>query len=132
LDLARIFKAELHFLYVEINREFLTEVDTQKKIKEIISRFDLEDHDVEVYFAPTEEDGINDYIYDTDPDLVAMCTHGRTGLAHFLVGSIAENVSAYADVPVLTYNIKKRLLAKSGKPITREKIVWSQKSWEKA
>lgn len=35
-------------------------------------------------------------------DLVAMGTHGRTGLAHLLVGSVTERVVRMSKVPVLT------------------------------
>jgi universal stress protein A len=33
--------------------------------------------------------------------LIVMSTHGRTGLRHVLVGSVAENVVRYAPCPVL-------------------------------
>jgi universal stress protein A len=35
-------------------------------------------------------------------DLIVMGTHGRTGLAHLLMGSVAENVVRHAPCPVLT------------------------------
>jgi nucleotide-binding universal stress UspA family protein len=35
-------------------------------------------------------------------DLVVMGTHGRTGLAHALFGSVAEHVVRHAAVPVFT------------------------------
>jgi universal stress protein A len=35
-------------------------------------------------------------------DLIAMGTHGRTGLQHLLLGSIAEKVVRMAHTPVLT------------------------------
>ena len=35
-------------------------------------------------------------------DLVIIGTHGRTGLAHLLLGSVAERVVRTCDVPVLT------------------------------
>ena len=35
-------------------------------------------------------------------DLVVMGTHGRTGLSHLLVGSVAERVVRTSLVPVLT------------------------------
>lgn len=34
-------------------------------------------------------------------DLIVMGTHGRTGLAHLLVGSVAEAVVRHARLPVL-------------------------------
>jgi nucleotide-binding universal stress UspA family protein len=35
-------------------------------------------------------------------DLVVMGTHGRSGLARFVLGSVAERVVASAPCPVLT------------------------------
>lgn len=35
-------------------------------------------------------------------DLIVMGTHGRTGLAHVLIGSVAEKVVHHAHCPVLT------------------------------
>jgi nucleotide-binding universal stress UspA family protein len=37
-----------------------------------------------------------------DVDLIIMGTHGRTGLAHLLLGSVAEKVVRKAPCPVLT------------------------------
>jgi nucleotide-binding universal stress UspA family protein len=36
-----------------------------------------------------------------DVDLIVICTHGRTGLGHLLIGSVAEHVVRYAHCPVL-------------------------------
>jgi nucleotide-binding universal stress UspA family protein len=35
-------------------------------------------------------------------DLIVLATHGRTGLKHVLMGSVAENVVRRASCPVLT------------------------------
>ena len=37
-----------------------------------------------------------------DVDLIVMSTHGRTGLPHLLLGSVAEKVVRHAPCPVLT------------------------------
>jgi nucleotide-binding universal stress UspA family protein len=43
-----------------------------------------------------------DVITEEKCDLVVMGTHGRTGLAHALLGSVAEKVVRLSPVPVLT------------------------------
>ena len=40
-------------------------------------------------------------------DLIVMATHGRTGLQHVLLGSVAEKVVRHAPCPVLTIRYKK-------------------------
>ncbi|MDQ2622867.1 MAG: universal stress protein, partial [Actinomycetota bacterium] len=37
-----------------------------------------------------------------DVELVVVATHGRTGLAHVLLGSVAERIVREAPCPVLT------------------------------
>lgn len=44
---------------------------------------------------------ICDYVRDEDIDLVVMSTHGRTGLARFLFGSVASKVMEGIKVPAL-------------------------------
>ena len=40
-------------------------------------------------------------------DMIVMSTHGRTGLVHALIGSVAEKVVRLAGCPVLTVRPKK-------------------------
>ena len=42
------------------------------------------------------------YASESAVDLIVLGTHGRTGLAHLLMGSVAENVVRHAHCPVLT------------------------------
>ncbi|MEZ4282325.1 MAG: universal stress protein [Myxococcota bacterium] len=43
-----------------------------------------------------------DFIHEIGADLLVMGTHGRTGLAHLLMGSVAERTLRRAPCPVLT------------------------------
>lgn len=45
---------------------------------------------------------ILDYAAHQKIDLIVLTTHGRTGLKHLLMGSVAENVVRSATCPVLT------------------------------
>lgn len=46
-------------------------------------------------------DSILDYAEKSGADLIAMTTHGRTGPARWLMGSVAERVVRAAKIPVL-------------------------------
>lgn len=46
------------------------------------------------------------------PDLIVMGTHGRTGLAHFLNGSVAETVVRHARLPVLIVHEQRQKVAR--------------------
>ncbi|MFW5925137.1 MAG: universal stress protein [Myxococcota bacterium] len=50
--------------------------------------------------------GICDYAAEHDVDLIIISTHGRTGLPHMLIGSVAERVVRHAPCPVLTLRSK--------------------------
>ena len=45
---------------------------------------------------------IMDFVKSKKNDIIVMGTHGRTGLAHLLMGSIAERVVRYSHIPVVT------------------------------
>ncbi|WP_416838203.1 universal stress protein [Haloferax sp. DFSO52] len=45
---------------------------------------------------------IVDHANDADIDVVVMATHGRTGLDHYLIGSVTERVVRQSSAPVLT------------------------------
>lgn len=49
---------------------------------------------------------IEQYIATQNVNLVAMATHGRTGLERILRGSVAEHVLHHIDVPVLLFHPK--------------------------
>jgi nucleotide-binding universal stress UspA family protein len=36
-----------------------------------------------------------------DADLIVMCSHGRTGVVHVIMGSVAEKIARHSTVPVL-------------------------------
>jgi len=47
-------------------------------------------------------DAITAYAKQAEIDLIVMGTHGRNGISHLLVGSVAERVVRTASCPVLT------------------------------
>jgi nucleotide-binding universal stress UspA family protein len=51
-------------------------------------------------------EGILRQARETAPDLIVMATHGRTGVSHFFIGSVAERVIRQADRPVLVIRPK--------------------------
>ncbi len=49
---------------------------------------------------------INTYASEQAIDLIVIATHGRTGLSHMLLGSVAERIVREAPCPVLTIRNK--------------------------
>jgi len=79
-------------------------------VKEYMEKFakklGLKNYTINIFNDITEEDGIIYFAESIDADLIAMATHGRTGFAHVLAGSIAEDVVGHAKRPVLTFVVK--------------------------
>lgn len=50
--------------------------------------------------------GICDYAKKEGADMIVLSTHGRSGLSHLLIGSVAEKVVRHAPCPVLTLRSK--------------------------
>ena len=79
---------------VEHSRERLQAVVTA------IDRTRYRAHTETLFGAPAQT--IVDYAMAVGAGLIVMGTHGRTGLAHLLMGSVAEQVVRTAPCPVLT------------------------------
>lgn len=56
---------------------------------------------------------IVDFARDGGFDLIVMGTHGRKGLTHFLMGSVAERVVRLAPCPVMTVKASKSAASSS-------------------
>ncbi|MEE8103921.1 MAG: universal stress protein [Planctomycetota bacterium] len=56
---------------------------------------------VEMADSDSARVGIAELIAKVKPDLVCMATHGRTGIKHVLLGSVAEHTIRTAGVPVI-------------------------------
>ena len=65
------------------------------------------DRKINVHFvcARTVMQGILDFSNAVGADLIAVITHGRTGIAHFMEGSVAEDVTNHATLPIISFRI---------------------------
>ena len=101
--LQEFFKAKVHILYVNTPTNFTADNITMARLKEFARQFSFRNYTLNVYNYPFEETGILQFTKSIKGDLIAMRTHGRKGLAHFLNGSLAEDVVNHADRPIWTF-----------------------------
>ena len=92
---------------MELTSDFVLD-DTAKTAERHLEEF-ARSHDIRSHYGLSlvvrrgnPYDEITTYAKDENVDLIVMATHGRTGLAHVLLGSVAEKVVQHADIPVLT------------------------------
>lgn len=101
-----IFHAEFYFVVVNTPGNFETTRESIARIKMFVQKYRFENIKAEVYNSLSEESGIIEFADDVDADLIAMTTHGRTGLLHLITGSIAEDVVNHSKRPVWTYKTR--------------------------
>jgi universal stress protein A len=75
--------------------------ELQEKLAALLPALGGDAHRADV-IAGTAADGIVEHAREKAIDLIVMGTHGRRGLAHALLGSVAERVLRTAPCPVLT------------------------------
>lgn len=105
--LQNFFKARLHILWINTPTNFTRDTITLKRLNAFAKRFMFKDFTVNVFNDPYEEAGVINFALEIKADMIAMGTHGRKGLAHFMSGSVAEDVVNHVDCPIWTYSIKK-------------------------
>jgi nucleotide-binding universal stress UspA family protein len=73
----------------------------RKQLADVVEKRGNPNLSAEVLVGPTAK-AIVDAANDRHADLIVMGTHGRHGVAHLLLGSVAERVVRTAGCPVLT------------------------------
>jgi nucleotide-binding universal stress UspA family protein len=126
VNLARKYDAELHLFHVIPNLNYFTpyesfltpenlvlieknvEQEVEKDFKKIIKGIDIPVKKIIKTGIVFVE--IIDYIKEENIDLVVLGTHGRSGIEHILIGSVAEKVVRKSPCPVLTIRPKSKAL----------------------
>lgn len=97
----------VHLVRVNTPGNFQRDVVVKKQMQDFAKKQMLKKYTINIFNDLREEEGIIYFADSINADMIAMATHGRTGFAHVLAGSIAEDVVGHSKRPVLTYVIKK-------------------------
>ncbi len=105
LNFTSLFNAKLHLLKINTIHNFETTKDSSDAIRNFINDFDLGDFTLNIYNDLSVETGILNFSKVIDADLILLNTHGRRGLAHLFNGSISEDLTNHAKLPVITFKL---------------------------
>ena len=105
MEFAKIFDSNLFLVMICTPNSFKTTHQAEKTMHDFIADYDLENYSTHIYNDTNIENGIINFANSVDADLIGICTHGRTGLAHFFNGSIGEELVNHAVKPVITFKI---------------------------
>ncbi|WP_281614135.1 universal stress protein [Flammeovirga sp. SubArs3] len=101
-----LYDATIHFVKVITPGNFEATPFSIQQLEEFAEDNKFENYEVHTFNDFSEEEGIRGFAQFIDADMISMSTHGRTGIQHILLGSIAEEVANHAIRPVLTFNKK--------------------------
>lgn len=105
IEFAEIFTAKLSLVMIATPNSFKNTIDSEKKMKQFVKNFDIQNYSLHIFNDTNIENGIINFSKKINADLIGLCTHGRTGLAHFFNGSISEDLVNHATKPVITFKI---------------------------
>lgn len=101
--------AKMHLVYVNLpDNRFKSSTEIEKRVAGFLKAADGNiDKMKNVAYVNdySIEKGILNYSNIIGADLVAVATHGRTGLSHFFEGSISEDIANHSTLPVMTFKI---------------------------
>lgn len=118
-DLAEMMDATIHLIYVlekkppfiakpdnEITNEELMKSIEEKKLSQLQEIVDEIKEDssikiIEILRKGIDYEEIINYSNEVNGDMIVIATHGRTGVFHKILGSVAEKVIRYSKCPVL-------------------------------
>jgi nucleotide-binding universal stress UspA family protein len=101
-NMQQVFDAQFYFVSINTPGNFITSREAQHRLDKFIHRYKFVQVHTEIYNSLSEDAGILEFADDIGADLIAMATHGRTGMLHLLTGSIAEDVVNHSKRPVWT------------------------------
>ncbi len=99
------FNAEFKLVYINTPEQFKTTAELREQYNQFKAELDRDLYDIEIYNDHNVERGILNFAKEQQADLIGIGTHGRKGLAHFLNGSLSEDLVNHAKRPVLTFRI---------------------------
>ncbi len=112
LDASELFKVlntNVHLVYVNLpNDRFRSSSEIEKQAANFfkMAEGNLENMKNITYVSDYSiEKGILNFANLIGADLIAVTTHGRTGLSHFFEGSISEDIANHSTLPVMTFKI---------------------------
>ncbi len=105
-DFTQSVAAKVNLLYINTPVNFETSVKSKQKLEKYQQAYPELIDDFEIFNHYTEDEGIIEYMKESQADLLAIATHGRSGWTRLFTGSITESIVANGNFPVLSISLK--------------------------
>lgn len=102
----QLYNSNVHLVRINTPGDFQRDFVVKDYMNRFAKKLGLKNYTISVYNDLNVEEGVIRFADTLNADLIAMATHGRTGFAHVIAGSVAEEVVGHAKRPVLTFVVK--------------------------
>jgi len=112
VDLVHVFQRPVYVVpemgyYVDANVEGPVKENLRRQLQTLALRHSAQGVElVTELLEGVPYQAVVDHAEAIGADMIVMATHGRTGLTHFLLGSVAEKVVRSSPIPVCTVRVK--------------------------
>ncbi|WP_428740906.1 universal stress protein [Tenacibaculum sp.] len=105
LEFARNFDSTIHLLKINTPQKFEDSQHTNERIQNFINKYGLKNYSINIYNDSSIEKGILNFSNKINADIIALATHGRSGLSHIFNGSITKHLAKKSIKPMLTFKV---------------------------
>jgi nucleotide-binding universal stress UspA family protein len=109
-ELQDFFKAKLHVVYINTASNFAVDNIIRPQLQAFAERYMLKNYTVNIFNHLSTEGGVVEFAKMINADMIAIGTHGRTGLNHLFKGSIAEDLVNHTECLIWTCRLKNELV----------------------
>lgn len=104
-ELFKMFKSRVHLLCVSSPGNFNSTVEAEQEMQEFANRFELDNYTINLYNERDIEAGVMHFSEAIMADVIAVSTHGRSGISAILNASVANSLVNHAKRPVLSMKV---------------------------
>ena len=97
----------MEFLWVETPHNIENSEVVSEEFNEVLKKYGFRDSSFTIVKNVFPSDGILSRVSDLGADMVAMATHSRRGISHWLSGSLTEDTVNHVHVPTWTFKLDK-------------------------
>jgi nucleotide-binding universal stress UspA family protein len=105
IEFAELMNAKIHLLYVNVPYHFKETDESETNMQSFLNKCSKGTCSINIYNALDEERGIQKFAKSINADVIALTTHGKSGIMKMISPSITESLVNHTEVLVLSVNI---------------------------
>lgn len=103
----QIYGSTIHIVRINTPGDFQRDYIVKGYMEKFAKKLQLKNYTLNIFNDLSVEEGTIRFADQINADMIAMATHGRSGFAHVIAGSVAEDVASHSTRPVLTFVVKR-------------------------